>query len=91
MVTDYLTRAKFREVNFGWGEAKYGGVAKAGAGGFRGATIIVPHKNSKQEKGLILPISLPYEDMKRFAKELDEMLGNHHPTTRGHSSITSSL
>jgi len=86
-----LTRANYKEVNFGWGEAKYAGVAKGGAGGFPGATFIVPHKNEKREDGLILPISLPYEDMKRFAKELDKMLGNHHPTTSGHRSIMSSL
>ncbi|WJX80212.1 hypothetical protein P8452_63237 [Trifolium repens] len=70
-----LTRAKFREVNFGWGEAVYGGVAKGGAGPFPGVTYIVPHKNVKGEEGLILPISLSSEDMKRFAKELDKMLG----------------
>ncbi|GAU11595.1 hypothetical protein TSUD_345870 [Trifolium subterraneum] len=70
-----LTRAKFREVNFGWGEAVYGGVGKGGAGPFPGATYIVPHKNANGEEGLILPISLSSQDMKRFAKELDEMLG----------------
>ncbi|XP_045796500.1 benzyl alcohol O-benzoyltransferase-like [Trifolium pratense] len=70
-----LTRAKFREVDFGWGEAVYGGVAKGGAGPFPGATYIVPHMNVNGEEGLILPICLSSEDMKRFAKELDEMLG----------------
>ncbi|GAU11591.1 hypothetical protein TSUD_345820 [Trifolium subterraneum] len=87
-----LTRAKFREVNFGWGEAVYGGVAKGGAGPFPGATYIVPHKNVKGEEGLILPICLCSEDMKRFAKELDEMLDskiNH--TTTGSSFFMSSL
>ena len=31
MIAD-LTRVRFREVNFGWGGAVYGGVAQGGAG-----------------------------------------------------------
>jgi len=87
-----LTRARLSEVNFGWGEGVYGGVAKGGAGTFPGATYIVPHKNIKGEETLMLPICLPYEDMKRFAKELDEMLDNQNrPTRSGPSFIMSTL
>ncbi|CAJ2631537.1 unnamed protein product [Trifolium pratense] len=86
------TRAKFTEVNFGWGEAVYGGVAKGGAGPFPGATYIVPHKNVNGEEGLILPICLSSEDMKRFAIELDEMLGSkNHPTMSSSSFIMCAL
>jgi hypothetical protein len=87
-----LTRAKPREVNFGWGEAVYGGVAKGGAGPFPGVTYIVPHKNVRGEEGLILPICLSFEDMKRFAKELDEMFGSqNHPTMSGSCFVMSTL
>ncbi|XP_057440721.1 benzyl alcohol O-benzoyltransferase-like [Lotus japonicus] len=77
-----LTRARFEEVNFGWGEALYGGVAKGGAGDFPGATYMVPHKNEKGEEGIVLPIRLPPEAMKRFAKELDDMIENQNQLAR---------
>ncbi|CAK8544735.1 unnamed protein product [Lathyrus sativus] len=73
-----LTRAKIREVNFGWGEGVYGGVAKGGAGPFPGATYIVPHKNAKGEDSFVLLVSLPSQVMKRFTKELDQILGNQN-------------
>ncbi|CAI8583771.1 unnamed protein product [Vicia faba] len=71
-----LTRAKFREVDFGWGEGVYGGVAKGGAGPFPGATYIVPYKNAKGEDCFMLPICLSSQVMKRFAEELDQMLNS---------------
>ncbi|GAU11590.1 hypothetical protein TSUD_345810 [Trifolium subterraneum] len=58
IVSDW-TRAKFAEVDFGWGEPVYGGAAKGGIGSYSGGTYIVPHKNAKGEEGLILPICLP--------------------------------
>ncbi|KAJ1385168.1 Transferase [Sesbania bispinosa] len=39
-VVSDLTRARFREIDFGWGKAIYGGVAKGGAGLFPGATVL---------------------------------------------------
>lgn len=91
MVSDW-TRANLSEVNFGWGETMYGGVVKGGIGSYLGGTYIVPHKNAKGEEGLIFPICLPPEDMKRFAKELDDMLGNQNcPTMSGPSFILSTL
>ncbi|KAI5424165.1 benzyl alcohol O-benzoyltransferase [Lathyrus oleraceus] len=87
-----LTRAKFREVNFGWGEGVYGGVAQGGAGPFPGVTFIVPHKNAKGEECLMLPICLSYEVMKRFEKELDDILGSqNHPTTSVSNFVKSTL
>jgi hypothetical protein len=73
-----VTRAGFREVDFGWGKATYGGPAKSfGAGTMsRGASIsfYVPFKNSKGEDGIVVPISLPTPAMERFIKELDCLL-----------------
>ncbi|PNX57361.1 benzyl alcohol O-benzoyltransferase-like protein, partial [Trifolium pratense] len=91
-VVSDMIRAKYTNVNFGWGDAVYGGVVKGGAGPFPGATFIVSHKNAKEEEGLILLTYLPYEDMKRFAEELDKMFGNQNqPTTIGPSFVMSTL
>jgi hypothetical protein len=90
IVSDW-TRAKFAEVDFGWGGPMYSGAAKGGLGYFSGGTFIVPHKNAKGEEGLILPICLPSEDMKRFAKELDELLGSQNHTISGPSFVTSTI
>jgi len=76
-----LSRGRFREVDFGWGEGVYGGVAEGGAGRFVGATYQVLHKNGRGEEGIVLPIWLPAEAMDRFADELDHMFGNQNQTT----------
>ncbi|CAI8605331.1 unnamed protein product [Vicia faba] len=89
LITD-LSRFKFNQVNFGWGEGVYGGNARGGAGLFHGASIIVSHKNSKGEECLILTIRLPLEEMKRFKKELDEMLDRNNQPTRSVSSFVKS-
>ena len=91
-VVSDLTRAKYAEVNFGWGEAVYGGVVKGGAGPLPGATYIIPHKNAEEEEGLILLIFLTSEVMKRFAEELDKMFDNQNqPATIGPSFVISTL
>jgi hypothetical protein len=74
-VVSDVTRAGFREVDFGWGKAIYGGQAKSGAGAIPGAaSFYVPYKNSKGEEGIVVPISLPTPAMERFIKELDCLL-----------------
>ncbi|XP_024626050.1 benzyl alcohol O-benzoyltransferase [Medicago truncatula] len=91
-VVSDLTRAKYAEVNFGWGEAVYGGVVNCVAGPLPRATFIIPHKNAEGEEGLILLIFLTSEVMKRFAEELDKMFGNQNqPTTIGPSFVISTL
>jgi hypothetical protein len=72
-----VTRARFREVDLGWGKATYGGPAKSGAGTTPGGECLsfyVPFKNSKGEDGIVVPISLPALAMERFIKELDCLL-----------------
>ncbi|KAH1195992.1 Benzyl alcohol O-benzoyltransferase [Glycine max] len=73
-----LSRAKFRNVDFGWGDAVFGGPAKCGAGAFPGVSYFTPGKNAKGEEGIIFAIGLPDEAMERFAKELNDMLRNQN-------------
>ncbi|XP_057442298.1 benzyl alcohol O-benzoyltransferase-like [Lotus japonicus] len=94
LVSD-VTRAGFGGVDFGWGEAVYGGPAKGGVGAIPGvASFYIAFKNAKGEEGLVIPVCLPSEAMERFTKELDNVLKNHiQPTTRGFKSsfIVSSI
>ncbi|XP_048236143.1 benzyl alcohol O-benzoyltransferase-like [Ricinus communis] len=66
-----VRHAKFTEVDFGWGRAKYGGPVKAIP---MFCSFCVPFENKKGENGFILPICLPAQAMKRFAKELKILL-----------------
>ncbi|KAL9320342.1 hypothetical protein ACSQ67_012181 [Phaseolus vulgaris] len=75
-IVSSLVQVKFRAMDFGWGEAVYGGVAQAGAGSFPGASYFYSAKNGKGEEGIIFPISLPAEAMERFTKEFNHMLRN---------------
>ncbi|GMY07705.1 benzyl alcohol o-benzoyltransferase, partial [Fagus crenata] len=78
MVRSYLvsnvTRAGFREVDFEWGKATYGGPAKGGLPFFPGVSFYIPSKNGLGEDGIIVPICLPTPTMERFVKELDGLL-----------------
>ncbi|WRX25469.1 hypothetical protein QQP08_017956, partial [Theobroma cacao] len=68
LVSD-VTRAKFEDVDFGWGKAAYAGQAKIMDG-----SHLLPFTNKKGEDGIIMPICLPATLMERFVKELDSML-----------------
>uniref|UniRef100_A0A7N0TX82 Benzyl alcohol O-benzoyltransferase n=1 Tax=Kalanchoe fedtschenkoi TaxID=63787 RepID=A0A7N0TX82_KALFE len=74
LVSD-VTRAGFETVDFGWGEAAYGGPAKGGAGVIPGiASFYVLAKNKKGEKGITIPVCLPTEAMDVFVKEMNGLL-----------------
>ncbi|XP_009803457.1 benzyl alcohol O-benzoyltransferase-like isoform X2 [Nicotiana tabacum] len=87
LVSD-VTRAGFREVDFGWGKAVYGGPAKGGVGAIPGvASFYIPFKNKKGENGIVVPICLPGFAMETFIKELDGMLKGDAPLVNSNYAI----
>nr|KYP71771.1 Taxadien-5-alpha-ol O-acetyltransferase [Cajanus cajan] len=86
------TRGKFRNVDFGWGDAVFGGPAKGGIGASSAVTYFIPIKNPKGEEGIIFVIGLDAEAMERFVKELNDMLWNQNqPQRNGAKFIKSTL
>ncbi|KAF7827786.1 benzyl alcohol O-benzoyltransferase-like [Senna tora] len=69
-----VTRVGFRDVDFGWGKAVFGGVAKAVGGAFPGMSYYFSHENAKGEEGVVVTICLPSKAMERFIQEMDDML-----------------
>ena len=91
-VVSDLTRAGFREVDFGWGMPAYGGPAKAGVGAIPGVgSFYIPFKNGLGEDGIVIPICLPAPAMERFVKELDGLLKDQPVTNENSKFIVSSL
>ncbi|KAJ4839756.1 hypothetical protein Tsubulata_044926, partial [Turnera subulata] len=92
LVSD-LRRAGFEEVDFGWGNALYGGAAKGGVGAIPGvASFYIPFTNNKGENGIVVPFCLPAPAMEIFEKELDKLLKDPPPTGHAPSKfIVSSL
>ncbi|XP_054778093.1 benzyl alcohol O-benzoyltransferase-like [Prosopis cineraria] len=72
-----LTRVGFRDVDFGWGKAVYGGPGIAGFGPFPEISYFIACKNAQGEEGVVVPICLPADSMKMLVRELDKMLGNN--------------
>ncbi|XVF42798.1 hypothetical protein PTKIN_Ptkin01aG0394000 [Pterospermum kingtungense] len=65
-----LTRARFKEVDFGWGKAEFGGPASC----WELISYCIPSKNNEGEEGVVVPVCLPAPVMERFVKELDQIL-----------------
>ncbi|KAK9057629.1 hypothetical protein SSX86_022465 [Deinandra increscens subsp. villosa] len=67
-----VTRNGFLELDFGWGKAVYAGPD------FHVAGFFTRYINQRGESGIMVPIWLPSIAMKRFVKELDNLLGPHN-------------
>ncbi|KAK9115342.1 hypothetical protein Syun_022139 [Stephania yunnanensis] len=62
---------RFREVDFGWGQASYAGPARAGIGLLPGMlTSLLCHKTSDGVEGLLALVSLPPMFTKMFHREV---------------------
>ncbi|KAI3677120.1 hypothetical protein L1987_86740 [Smallanthus sonchifolius] len=67
-IVSYVKRTGLHDFDFGWGKAVYAGPDHPVAGFF---TRYINHKG---ESGIVVPIWLPSVAMKRFVKELDNIL-----------------
>ncbi|KAG6605177.1 Benzyl alcohol O-benzoyltransferase, partial [Cucurbita argyrosperma subsp. sororia] len=67
-----VRKARMDEVDFGWGNAIFGGPAIGGAATVLGLTsFYMRFKNNKQ--GIVVPLSLPAPAMERFVLELEDL------------------
>ncbi|XP_066378469.1 benzyl alcohol O-benzoyltransferase-like [Miscanthus floridulus] len=67
-----VSHAGFKSVDFGWGEAVYGGPAKGGEGPLPGVTNYFSRaKNGKGEECIVVPVCLPKDAMEKFLLEVE--------------------
>ncbi|KAL2237145.1 benzyl alcohol O-benzoyltransferase-like [Sesamum indicum] len=89
-----VRHAGFRDVDFGWGKAVYGGPAIS-IGAIPGVTsLYIPFKNNNGENEIVVPICLAAKAMEVFVKELGVMLNRDDDpkvVRRGLVFITSPL
>ncbi|KAF5195625.1 Benzyl alcohol o-benzoyltransferase [Thalictrum thalictroides] len=67
-VTD-LTRMGFRDVDYGWGKAVYGGTLWGAR-----PSLFASSKNNKGEDGIVVTIRLPPTTIERFFIEIEKMV-----------------
>ena len=74
-VVSNTARVGLRDVDYGWGKAVYGGLAKIFEIQSTSATAFyIEAMNSKGEHGIMVPVCLPTRAMERFVKELNSIL-----------------
>ena len=68
-------RVGFRDVDYGWGKAIFGGVANIFESPSTSATSFYTEAmNCKGDDGIMVPMCLPTLAMERFVKELNSIL-----------------
>ncbi|RZC51861.1 hypothetical protein C5167_020291 [Papaver somniferum] len=78
-VTD-VTRARFAEVDYGWGKAVYGGSIVGGPTVEydlptpEDKSLYIPFENNKGEYGILVPICFPQEYMDEFVVEVGRIV-----------------
>ncbi|MED6175916.1 hypothetical protein PIB30_082833 [Stylosanthes scabra] len=80
-----VTRIGFRKVDFGWGNAAYGGLV---GGNVFGELSLMDYENANGEEGVLVPLYLPANAMERFAKEFDDFLRNTNQSTKSGQNKT---
>ncbi|KAK4572070.1 hypothetical protein RGQ29_030474 [Quercus rubra] len=83
-----LTSVRSRDVNFGWGKAVYGVLAKVFP---EPINFYIPLKNSEGDNGILVPVYLQSLAMERFLKELHCMLKDQSDSNPMSKLIMSSL
>lgn len=66
-----VSKMGFRDVDFGWGKAVYGGVAGSGLEAVAGRSCLFSaHRNTKGLEGIVVALSLPSAAMQSFEDEI---------------------
>ena len=74
-VVSNTARLGFRDVDYGWGKAIFGGVANIFESPSTSSTsFYIEAMNSKGEDGIMVPMCLPTLAMERFVQELNNIL-----------------
>eukprot|EP00253_Pinus_taeda_P019756 PITA_19756 len=80
-----VTKIDFRNVDFGWGRAAYGGPAGGGVGAVSGlGNPLISHRNKSGVEGIVVPLCLPSATMRRFEAEISHAIENTPPFARSY-------
>ena len=78
-----VSKMRFRDVDFGWGGASYGGPARGGVGVVPGlVNNFISHCNTSGVEGIVVPLCLPSAAMRRFQAEINHTIHKAPAITR---------